>query len=414
MGDAIVVRGLSKRFYKRDPHRPTTFKGLLLQGLGQRRPAEQFWALRDINFTVAPGRMLGIVGANGAGKSTLLRLLGGVGRPDIGSVEVRGRIGALLELGAGFHPDLSGRDNVYVNGSIAGLTRRELTQRLDSIVNFAELEAFIDSPLRTYSTGMQMRLAFSIAAHTEPQVLLVDEFLSVGDVAFQRKCLQCIERFRAEGCAIVYISHAATQVQKLCDEAIWLRAGQIVAWGDAEVVAGQYLAQMTAETQRRTPLTEPHRLTASGAELHINHNRFGSLEVEIEDVRLLGSRSLVAGGAPLCIEIHYSADLPIEDPIFGVSISREDGFVCLDTNTKVAGVSLPTVQGRGKVALRLDRLDLSGGTYYIDVGIYESEWTYTYDYHYHVYPFTVDGNPEDKGLLCPPLSWDCAQHHYRG
>jgi len=232
MRGTVVVQGLGKQFRRYHRDRPVTLKEAVVRGLRQMKPVEQFWALREVSCSVAAGRTLGMIGNNGAGKSTLLRLIGGVGRPDEGSVQVHGRIGALLDLGLGFHPDLTGRENVFVSGVIAGLTRHEVAQRFDSIVAFAELQQSIDSPLRTYSSGMQMRLAFAVAIHTEPEILLIDEVLAVGDLAFQRKCLQRIARFKAEGCTILLVSHDATLIQQLCDEVLWLRGGRLVAHGD--------------------------------------------------------------------------------------------------------------------------------------------------------------------------------------
>lgn len=199
-----------------------------------------FWALRHIDFTIPSGRMVGLIGHNGAGKSTLLRLIGGVGKPDEGSIAVQGRIGALLDLGAGFHPDLTGRENAFISGVIGGLTRRQVEERFDDIVTFAELEEFIDSPLRTYSNGMQMRLAFAVATQIEPDILLIDEVLAVGDLAFQQKCLERIAQFKREGCTILLVSHETSLIEKLCDEVILLNAGEIVAHGPADDVISQY------------------------------------------------------------------------------------------------------------------------------------------------------------------------------
>ncbi|WP_245916063.1 ABC transporter ATP-binding protein [Merismopedia glauca] len=210
------------------------------------RSNDYFWALRDVSFTVAPGEMLGVVGRNGAGKSTLLRLLGRVGRPDEGNIVLNGRVGALLDLGAGFHTDLTGRENVFVNAVVAGLLQREVRRQFDSIVEFAEIAQFIDNPIRTYSTGMMMRLAFSVAVHTHPAILLVDEHLSVGDQAFQNKCLDRIAQMKAEGCAVVLISHNAKQIEELCDRAIWLNQGRIWAEGEADTVVEQYRGAMGA------------------------------------------------------------------------------------------------------------------------------------------------------------------------
>ena len=215
----------------------------------------------------------------------------------------------MLELGAGFHPDLTGRENLFVTAVAAGLTRREIARRLDAIIEFAELELFIDNPVRTYSTGMQMRLAFSVAVHTSPEVLLVDEFLSVGDLSFQAKCLERIAELKTQGCAIILISHSAEQIGQLCDHALWLRRGQIVAYGEPEVVAGQYTTEMRLETQQRTPVRAP-QLTRTGMELRINENRLGSMEVEITDVRLLPVSEINSGDF-LGVEIEYLAPQPI-------------------------------------------------------------------------------------------------------
>ena len=410
MRDAIVVHNLGKQFRRYHVDRPTTLQEAVLSGLRRIGPAERFWSLRNISFRVTPGRMLGVLGSNGAGKSTLLRLLGGVGHPDEGHLIVHGRISALLDLGTGFHPDLTGRENVFINGVIAGLTRHEVARRFDSIVEFAELEAFIDNPLRTYSTGMQMRLGFAVAAHTDPEILLIDEILAVGDLAFQRKCLDRTAQFKAQGCTIVLVSHDANSIQQLCDEALWLRQGKLVAYGPADVVAGQYVAEMSAETRRRTPATRPVVRTPAGAELRVNENRFGSMEMEIVAVRLLDPAGRLVteldSGDPLHIEIEYLASNPIPEPIFSVTISREDGLICYDTSTDGAGHHLPTVHGPGQVTFRIERLDLIGGQYYVDVGVYEREWAYAYDYHWHVYPLIVRPTRGEKGILRPPHRWE--------
>jgi lipopolysaccharide transport system ATP-binding protein len=242
MKDAVCITGLGKQFCRHHTDRPWTLHEALVKGLRGLRRGERFWALRDISFSVAPGRVVGIVGPNGSGKSTLLRLLGGVGKPDEGSIKVNRQIGALLDLGTGFHPDLTGRENVFVTGVISGLTRRQVAQRFDSIVAFAELDQFIDSPIRTYSTGMQMRLGFSIAIHAEPEILLIDEILSVGDHSFQRKSFDRIVHFRSAGCTIIIVSHDTALIREFCDEALWLSSGRLRHHGDPAVVVDQYIA----------------------------------------------------------------------------------------------------------------------------------------------------------------------------
>jgi homopolymeric O-antigen transport system ATP-binding protein len=260
MGDAIVVERLGKRFSHYRSDRPTTFQELFLSGLRKLRATGQFWALRDVTFAVPMGAMLGVVGANGAGKSTLLRLLGGVGRADEGSVRVRGRMGAYLDVRAGFHPSLTGRENVFVSGIVAGLKRREVARCFDSIVSFAELDGFLDDPMRTYSTGMQMRLAFSVFVHAQPDVLLMDEVLAVGDHMFQTKCLELIKRFKSEGRTIVLVTHAPGLVTTFCDQALWLRAGRVAGLGNPEQVVAAYLAD---HGERPRPEEEPAPVTAA-------------------------------------------------------------------------------------------------------------------------------------------------------
>lgn len=404
MRQAIVVKGLGKRFNRYSADRPYTIMEAALWGWGRMKPQTHFWALRDINFTVSPGEMLGILGKNGAGKSTLLQLLGGIGTPEEGTIKVNGRIGGLLDLGAGFHSDLTGRENVLVGAVVAGLTRREAARRFDDIVEFAELKQFIDSPMRTYSTGMQMRLAFSVAVHTDPEVLLIDEHLSVGDVAFQTKCLNRITEFKTQGCAIVLISHSAAQIQKMCDRALWLKSGEIMAYGEPEVVAGQYLSSRRSETEKRTPMRPPE-VTSTGSQLRVNENRFGSLEVEITDVKVLPDEEINTGDG-ITIEIHYSVPKPIAAAIFGVTISREDGQSCFDTNTNQMGRLLPLAFGKGTIRLHVDRLDLGNGQYYVNAGVYEKSWAYAYDYHWHVYPLYVRSTVHQKTILCPPYRWE--------
>lgn len=417
MADAVVVENLGKRFQRYQADRPWTLHEALLRGFRKVKPAGSFWGLRNVSFRVEPGRMVGVVGRNGAGKSTLLRLLGGVGRPDEGSVKVHGRVGALLNLGAGFHTELTGRDNLFVTGVISGLTRSEVAERFDSIVAFAELEKFIDNPLRTYSTGMQMRLAFAVAVHADLEILLIDEVLSVGDLSFQRKCLDRIARFKADGCSIILVSHEASLVRDLCDQAMWLSWGRLMVYGPADAVVDQYVEEteaeiekrMQVETQGRPLAARPVIRTSRGTEGIVNENRFGSLELEITQVRLLDNRggraTELEGGSCLRIEIDYVAPRPIIAPNFQIHIYREDGLVCFDLNTEETEMKLSTIQGSGQIALNLERLDLNGGLYYVDVGAYAQDWTYAYDYHSNVCPLVVYGDGS-KAVLHSPHNWD--------
>jgi lipopolysaccharide transport system ATP-binding protein len=407
---AVNSSDVGKRFNLYSEQRPETFTEILKHGIRQMQPASVFWALRHVNFTIEAGQMVGVIGGNGAGKSTLLRLIGGVGQPDEGYIETNGRIGAILDLGAGFHPDLTGRENLYVNGVISGLTRREVDDRFEEIVAFAEAESYIDHPLRTYSTGMHMRLAFSIAVHVDPQILLIDEVLSVGDLAFQKKCLNRIQQYKEQGCTIVLVSHDIDQVQVLCDQVMWLLNGEIAALGDPEMVVGQYRVEMETETRRRTLVTAPPAKTPQGVELRPNENRFGSQEIEISSVRLLDQQNEpiaeIESNQPLIIAIQLASKHNIARPIVSITVTREDGLICYDSNSDASNVQLPEIYGSLDLRISLDRLDLASGKYFVDVGVYQQDWAYAYDYHWHVYPLRISGPTGQKGFLAIPVRWE--------
>jgi len=373
---------------------------------------DDFWALRDITFQVGPGQMLGIVGPNGAGKSTLLRLVGGVGRPNSGSIRVSGKIGSLLELGSDFHPELTGRENVILSGVIAGLTRREVVARMEEIVDFAELRDFIDSPVRVYSSGMLLRLGFSVAVHTDPEILLIDEVLAVGDQSFRAKCLSRVEALRRRGCAILLVTHDTSLAVRMCDQAIWLHKGRIIEIGPADEVVSAYITSMDWETRRRTPVDWQTGLMDDGTQLRMMENRFGSMELQVTDVRLLdgmGHRCRrLQRGEQLRVEIDYVADEAVPAPNFGVVIRQENNTVLFDETMPAAQLGLVTVQGPGGIALNFDRLDLNAGEYHIDVGVYRHDWSYAYDYHWRVYPLTILATTEVKGAVNPPHAWERA------
>jgi lipopolysaccharide transport system ATP-binding protein len=400
----VVVEGLSKHY--RYAHRRR-------DGGPDRGTRGEVWALRDVTFQVGPGEMLGIIGVNGAGKSTLLRLIGGVGRPNSGSVEVVGRIGALLELGSDFHPELTGRENAVLSGIIAGLTRSEVQERMDEIVEFAELQASIDSPVRTYSTGMLLRLAFAIAVNTEPDVLLIDEVLAVGDASFRAKCANRIEEMRRDGCAILLVTHETRMAAHLCDAVMWLSEGRLERIGSPGEVVSAYLAATDRETKRRTPATWRTELTAGGVELRMTENRFGSMELQITGVRLLDAEGYrcryISRGDQLRVEIDYISKEVLPAPNFGVVIRDDDNTVLFDGTFPAARLGIDQVQGAGSVALNFERLDLNTGSYHIDVGVYRHDWAYAYDYHWRAYPLTILSTNEVKGFVNPPHGWERSQ-----
>jgi lipopolysaccharide transport system ATP-binding protein len=374
------------------------------------RPIDRFWALRDISFFVRRGRICGIIGSNGAGKSTLLRLVGGVQRAEEGEIVVKGRVTSLIDLGSIFHDDLTGRENVLIYGVITGNTRKEIFAYLDSITEFAELEEFIDNPVRTYSSGMRMRLAFSAATHTRPDILLIDEVFAVGDTLFQKKCVDRIIEFKEQGSVILFVSHNMDQVKEICDEAILLHSGQLVTQGDPDEVVDRYFALMSDETRRRTPSKVETAITECGKELRINENRFGSLEVEIRKVQLKDSLGLplrdICCGESLTVEIEVFTRKPVKSPIFVVNITDDGGQIYCSMNSFSKPITISLTKDEYKIALYVDRLDLNVGEYYVDVSIYESNWQYAYDSHYHIYSFFINTTNNTEGIISPPHRWE--------
>ena len=419
MKPAVVVTNLTKGYRRPHPDRPSTIQEAVARGLRWTRSVEYTWALRDLSFRVDAGKTVGIIGSNGSGKSTLLRLIGGVGRPDTGRVEVHGRIGALLDLGAGFHPDLTGRENALLAGLLNGLTRREILDRLDAIVEFAEVETVIDDPMRTYSTGMQMRLAFATAVHTEPEILLIDEVLSVGDLAFQSKCLDRIAQFRSAGCSILLVSHESSVIQEMCDEAIWINKGHLMAQGATAEVVRQYVEYMQDGRAPFVTHDEAPVATASaaatvrteeGAEVSLDEHPVGTSEVELTAVRVLTHDGHVAtelrASQPLRVEIEYQVALRVVAPIFCVRIVREDGVVCYVLTTEKSNLSLSSIEGTGQVVLELERLDLNSGRYLVDASCYAQNWIYAYDYQSRVASFVIRGDNMQEAVLNSPFRWE--------
>jgi lipopolysaccharide transport system ATP-binding protein len=386
----VIVEHLGKRYRRMHSDRPRTIMEAALAGFRKMRAMESFWALQDVSFAVMPGQMVGILGHNGAGKSTLLQILSGIVKPDAGRVQVTGRMGALLDLGSGFHADLTGRENVFINAIIGGLTRREAEQQFEQILEFAELEDFIDNPLRTYSAGMQMRLGFAVAIHTNPDVLFIDEFLSVGDLAFQAKCLDRILTLKQQGCAIVLISHNAAQVQEMCDQAIWLEQGQVKAYGEPEVVGQAYADKMEAKANL-TPQAQTY-----------------SQEAMIQAVALQNApattRTEIDSGDHLTIALDYVVQQPLDYLVASISISNTDGQIYFNTNTSTSHLELPISLGSHRLQLNLDRVDLCGGEYFVNVGLHTREWQ-TYDSHWHQHALHIRWTPPAQTILYPPHHW---------
>lgn len=408
MRGSIVVRGVSKQFKRTSGDKLSSFKETVLSGF-KRVETHNFLALQDVSFTVQKGRSVGVVGRNGAGKSTLLRLIGGVGKPTDGTIDVHGRIGALLDLNAGLTDDLTGRENIFIAGVIAGMTRAEVRSCYDSIVTFAELESFIEMPIRTFSSGMRMRLAFSVAAHMSPDVLLIDEVLAVGDLHFQRKCLERIAAIKASGTTIFLVSHDSSQIRALCDEVVLLKQGKVVTYGPTQAVMDLYeTGDVPALEDRPNTTVEVERLPG-GRLLQHGVNRSGSQEVQIKAVRLLHpdggtARSIVSGGG-LVLEFDLRANRPVHSALASVTIHTRDGSPCFDTNTEIGGMKLGVLTDLVGLRLSIDRLDLAGGEYSVSMGAYLQGWQGLYDYHDRCYEFSVVGPHSGRGFMNPPSAW---------
>jgi ABC-type polysaccharide/polyol phosphate transport system ATPase subunit len=446
----IKFSHVSKRFALHQ-QRATSFQEMLtgLFGRGRRltQPppelapkARDFWALRDVNFSVYNGEALGIIGENGSGKSTSLKMISRILYPTEGSVSVRGKVSALLELGTGFHPDLSGRENIFLNGSLLGLNHRQMAARYPDIVAFAELERFIDTPIKHWSSGMVMRLGFAVAINVDPDILITDEVLAVGDEAFQRKCLEQIAEIRRAGKTIIFVSHALEAVRGLCSRAIWLDHGVVRADGPTAAVIDKYLdfanerhrTRLVAEYAARhapapePPRPEPEPVTAD-AELDapdepgdtpapapepVAGGRWGTGKISITDVTFLDATgapgNVFTTGDPMTIRIFFHAPERIEHPVFGLAMYTEGGVHLNGPNTRFAGYDIPFAEGDGQVDYVIPALPLLGGVYDLTVASTNSDLTETFDHQHRRFHFVVQPNPnlpERWGILYIEGKW---------
>ena len=421
---AVVARDLAK-VYRRFMHRNQfkTLKSALLTGsiITDLTPDQTFTALDGVSFEVPKGTTFGVIGENGSGKSTLLKLLAGITRPTRGTLDVQGRVSALIELGAGFHPEISGRENVAINGIMLGLTRREVAERFEDIVGFAELERFIDAPVKTYSSGMYARLGFAVAIHVDPDVLLIDEVLAVGDESFTRKCLDKIGEFRRRGKTILIVSHSLGLMEKMCDDVLWLRQGRVADGGDPKRVVDAYLTYVAggeeallAREHGQAPAedtTAPASPSAPGEEPTspgYREGRWGSREVEITSVKLLDDRGrerhVYVPGEPLTVALSVNAARAVDDFVFGIGVFNADGVSVYGTNTHLEEFEPGTVEGAGEVRFVIEELRLVEGTYLLDVAAHRRDGT-PYDYHRGLYTFRVKSRTKDVGVWRPRHHW---------
>ena len=391
---AITVDHLSKRF-RLYHDRNQSLKAAVMRG--RRARYEEFWALRDVSLEIAEGVTYGFIGTNGSGKSTLLKCLARILEPDEGSTRTRGKVSALLELGAGFHPELSGRENVYLNGSILGLSKTALDERFDDIVEFAGLERFIDTPVKNYSSGMYVRLGFSVAINVDPDILLVDEVLAVGDEEFQRRCNERFADLRAAGKTIVVVSHALGSVQAICDEVAWLDQGTLRATGPAGEVIDQYLLEV------------PHR----HGEAPAAEGRWGTREVSLDAIEVLdgdGRRAdRVRTGDAVRFRLRYTAAEPVARPVFSLELQTLEGLTVSHPATADGGTLPERMVGSGCVDLVVPHLTLLPGTYDLSGAITDEAGLHVYDNRHRALRFDVEaGSPRERagGLVTLGGAWE--------
>jgi ABC-2 type transport system ATP-binding protein len=371
---AISVRGVSKRFWLSHERYQTLKERAIHFG---RVPREEFWALRDIDLDVEEGATAGLLGANGSGKSTLLKCVAGILRPTSGEIVTRGRVAALLELGAGFQAELTGRENIFLNGAILGMSRRELAQRFDEIVGFAELEQFIDMQVRFYSSGMYVRLGFAIAVNVEPDILLVDEVLAVGDEAFQRKCLDRVGEFQRDGRTIVVVTHAADLARKICQTVAVLDHGTMVASGEPREAVQVFREHLRRTAPRRRP-GEPPAVDDRMRVTAVVFDHPGTSEKEY-----------VVPGEPLEVRVQYEADAAVDDPVFTIMVYDGDGRMLLSSSTASEEVETGRIDGPGEVVFSFDEVHFHDGEYAVTACITSNDGDFIYDWQEQRYRFEV-------------------------
>jgi len=437
--DVINVSKVYRRYARKRQF--ATLKSAILDGslLADLKPDETFQALRNVSFSVPKGCTYGVIGSNGSGKSTLLKCVAGITRPTEGDVKVDGRISALIELGAGFHPEISGRENIFINGIMLGLTKKEIQRRFDEIVEFAEMQDFIDAPVKTYSSGMYMRLGFAVAVHVDPEVLLVDEVLAVGDQSFTHKCLDKFAEFRRRNKSILLVTHSLDLVEKFCDVAHWLNKGVTKGEGDPKRVVAAYVMDVEDVEENTLAKAEAVRVAASAKEVSeaqetaisvdsvdsgegsvpsegsspkdgfkSEEGRWGTREVEITNVTISGPNGdaghVFQSGESIQVRMDVTSKEKITDFVFGLGLFNADNVCVYGTNTNLEEFQPTEIDGSAIVTFTIDKLDLVEGTYRLDLAAHKADG-YPYDYHRLLYTFRVKSKIRDVGIYRPDHSW---------
>jgi lipopolysaccharide transport system ATP-binding protein len=409
----LTVEAVSKCF-KIHRNRPTSIRESIVRYVtGHRHDHETLWALQDVSFNVDQGRSLGIIGHNGAGKSTLLRLLCGLGRPTTGRIRSSGYLSGLLELGSGLHLEMTGRENILTAGILNGLTKRQILAHEGEIVSFAELENFIDEPLRTYSSGMYLRLAFSTAIHFDPDVLMIDEVLAVGDSRFQQKCIDRLNAFRNMGKTLVLVSHNTDQIRSLCDEVLVLEEGRVVTQSSPKNAIQCYNDLMRHRSEKRAAQLSGGSLPDLAVE---RGSRLGTQEATLNAVHLHADKGQVSGvintGGSLTIVMEYQMQTSIKDMAVILGLYSETGVKCYETLVSSIGSTLGSLAKDGKLVCRLSPIHLLPGRYYVDLGLYPVDWTYVYDYHWRMHVLYIESPDQTpsgvSGVIPAKAEWSAS------
>ena len=403
----ISVRNVKKMFrVYRD--RGNTLKDRIL--FAGRRKYEEHWVLNGVSFEVKRGEAIGLIGQNGCGKSTTLKMLTKILYPDEGTIEMKGRVSSLIELGAGFHPDLSGRENIYTNASIFGLNRKEIDARLEDIIAFSELEAFIDDPVRTYSSGMYMRLAFAVAINVDADILLIDEILAVGDAAFQAKCFRKLQEIKGRGTTIVIVSHAMSQLELICDRSIWVADGLVKMDGKPRDVHPRYMEWMSRKNQQEEKKKDEQETGEAGeTDSDGNLKRWGSGEARMTGVKVLGAdgteKTDFSPWDPFTIHIDYTAQKQLDDAVIGLAVYRSDGTLVYGTNTLIDTSSPVTLKTAGTIDLKIEGLPASNGSYSIDLALHRPDG-FNYDFWRDICTIQIADKVQTPGEIALSHHWD--------
>ncbi len=390
---AIKVSGVSKTF--RIPHeKVSSLRGAAVNAFKRNKGFEEFKALDDVSFEVKKGEFFGIIGRNGSGKSTLLKILAGIYQTDKGSVKIDGRISPFLELGIGFNPELSGRDNVYLNATVLGLTKKEIDKKFDAIVAFSELERFIDQKLKNYSSGMQVRLAFSVSIHANREILLMDEVLAVGDSNFQSKCLEEFNKYREMGRTVVIVTHDIAVVQRYCDRAMLLRSGKIKKIGNAEDVANEYIYDNMSDEEKRMQ----NDVDVISSEVEKSESKKVAEITKVEFLDKGGKeKNVFQTGDDIVARIFYSAKKKIEKPVFGIAIHTQDKIHITGPNTKSSKFVIDFIEGVGSIDFEIKDNPFLTGSYLFTAALFNWECVTPFDFKDKKYSFKILSPLENQG-----------------